>query len=505
MSLRPLLALALCASALAPACGRGAEPAAGPRPNVLWIVWDTVRADRLSLYGHGRPTTPFLEEWARGARTFENCVSTAGSTVPSHASMFTGLLPSEHGTTNADRHLDGGHVTAAERFRAAGYRTYLWAANPHISAAHQFTQGFDREEHPWDERFEEEAVRILRAKLDPSDASSELPGRLRGDARLRTWDVKAAGALAQRGLLEFLGEDPGRPFFAFLNYMEAHRPFVPSAEHRRRVMSPDQVERSYAVDRSWETLWRYTFGLHEYSAEELEVMALTYEATLAELDDLFRDLIGALERGGYLEDTIVVLTSDHGEHLGEHHMLDHQYSLYEGLVRVPLVLSYPGRVPPGRETRPVANHDVLPTLLELADLPLGEGRPPSSRSLLAPLDERPRLAEHLAQYPGPIKTVVELHPDFDPDPFQRQLRAYYEGPLKLIWSSDGRHELYDLSRGHDEREDLASQRPEETRRLVDALEALVDGLEPHRHSEEGAAAMTEAQRRRLRAVGYFDD
>ena len=118
------------------------------RPNVLWVVWDTVRADRTSLYGHDVSTTPHLDQWARGARVFEDAVSAGASTVPSHGSMFTGLLPTEHGVNNTHRVLDDRLTTIAERLGAAGYQTYLFAANPHISSPQNFAQGFDREVQP---------------------------------------------------------------------------------------------------------------------------------------------------------------------------------------------------------------------------------------------------------------------------------------------------------------------------------------------------------------------
>jgi len=121
-----------------PGCG---GPQAPERPNVLWILWDTVRADRLSLYGYEKPTTPFLEQWARDALVFEDCLSTANYTVPAHASFFTGLLTSQHGAQNGRLYLDDEFTTIAEVLQSAGYRTYLYSANPHIAAEENFDQG----------------------------------------------------------------------------------------------------------------------------------------------------------------------------------------------------------------------------------------------------------------------------------------------------------------------------------------------------------------------------
>jgi arylsulfatase A-like enzyme len=453
------------------------------RPNVLWVVWDTVRADRMSLYGYDRPTTPKLARWAANARVFDNCVTPGPYTVPSHASMFTGLLPSEHGAHARYPWLDARFDTIAECFNAAGYRTYLFSANPHIGRAENFQQGFEVEEHPWDPKWRAEALRIVREKIRPEDKSSELPDKLRTAPRLTVWDVKACGELAQQGLLDWLATgEQDRPFFAFLNYMEAHRPFIPPERYRRRIMTDEQVARSYRVDRSWIPMWSYTFGLRDYSDDELEVMALTYDACIAELDDLFADLLAALDAGGHLDDTVVVLTSDHGEHLGEQHMLDHQYSLYESLTRVPLVVWYPPAFEPGRESRPVMTFDLFPTLLALAGIDPPAGLKSRAVSLLEPRADRRRLAENPAAPLGPLREVKQAYPSFDPRPWDRTLRALYDDQQKLIWASDDRHELYDLARDPGEEhnlyaaDDATSQAMIE--RLGDAVAELAIAGEP---------------------------
>ena len=101
---------------------------------MLWIVWDTVRADHLDLYGYPRSTSPFLTQWSKDARVFEDALSPAGYTLPAHASMFTGLHPSEHCTHNDNARLDDSYTTIAELLKGAGYRTFLYSANPHIAA-----------------------------------------------------------------------------------------------------------------------------------------------------------------------------------------------------------------------------------------------------------------------------------------------------------------------------------------------------------------------------------
>lgn len=472
------------------------------RPNVLWIVWDTVRADRMSLYGYETATTPKLEAWAKGARVFENVVSAASTTTPSHASMFTGLLPTQHGANDAHRWLEDGHVTVAELLQQAGYATYLWAANPHISREENFHQGFDREAHPWDPEYRTRANEIVRAKMK-GDRTSEIASS-KGAGELAPWTIKAAGELAEVDLLAWLDErETDAPYFAFVNYMEAHRPFIPTRSARAKVMSAEMIEESYRVDRSWIPMWTYTFGLSEYSDEELELMARTYDATLTELDDLFAHLLESLEARGHLENTAIILTSDHGEHLGEQHMLDHQYSLYGPVINVPLAVHYPPRIEAGRDARPVMNLDVFPTVLDLAGLEPRPGFVTRSRSLLQPAAERVRVAEYPAVYDRPHRAVRRRHPTWDPTPHSRRMRAYHEHSYKLIWGEDGRHELYDLATDPRERRNLVHERAELASRMVASLDGYVAELGVQVGGRTKPPELSPQQREMLEGLGYL--
>jgi arylsulfatase A-like enzyme len=224
---------------------------------------------------------------------------------------------------------------------------------------------------------------------------------------------------------------------------------------------------------------------------------------LLELDELFHNLLQYLGGRGYLDNTVVVLVGDHGELLGEHHMLDHQFAVYDQLLRVPLVVHYPPRFAAGREQRPVMNFDLFPTLLELAGV-----KPPvesKAVSLLRPLDRRVRMGE----YPAPLRQVLNrlgsARADFDPKPWARSLRAYYDEPHKLIAGSDGRHELYKLDDDPAELHNLIEQQPELAQRLVRDLQTYVDSLlkvTKQGTTEEPPKPVDEEHLRRLEALGY---
>jgi arylsulfatase A-like enzyme len=181
-------------------------------------------------------------------------------------------------------------------------------------------------------------------------------------------------------------------------------------------------------------------------------------------------------------------------------MLDHQFSVYEPLMRVPLVVYFPPHVTPGREARPVMNLDLFPTILELA----GIGLPGRSHgiSLFRLRGQRPRLAEYPSPMMGPLHRVRESHPQFDPQPWDRSLRAYYDEPYKLIHASDGRHELYNLDEDPSELRNLMDDRPRLARNLTADLQACVDSLQKITPALQGQSVVDEDTRRRLELLGY---
>ncbi len=502
------MAFALLGATFLSACG-GGEPSTATssepdRPNILFVVWDTVRADHLSLYGYGRNTTPKLDRWAENARVFENCLSTAPITVSSHAAMFTGLLPTESGASNAHQWLNESSLTLAELLSEVNYRTFAWSANPHISREENFTQGFEVVKHPWDSSVRAEARAIVTQKV-AGDSSNELGKRL-GKGEVDGWTLKAAGGLAQPALMQWLEATPAdKPFFAFINYMEAHRPLIPARRFREAFMTASEIDRSYKVDVSWVPMWAFSFGLSEIEPRDLETMESVYDASLLELDELFDDLLTALRKAGQLENTIVVLTSDHGEHLGDHHMLDHQFSVFDSLLSVPLVIHYPKAFEPGRDQNPVSNYDLFPTLVELSGIEFKHSRVSGARSLVglsAPdtASLRPRMAEFPAPFTKPFRPLRRSYPDWDEEPWKQSLRALTVGSDKLIRGSAGRLELY---RDGDEERNVIGDHPELRDELVSELDRWTGALTPA--TLEPIRESSEEHREMLNDLGYSGD
>jgi arylsulfatase A-like enzyme len=399
-------------------------PASVDAPDVLVVVWDTVRADRLSAYGHEAPTTPWLEQFQRDGVTWE-CLAPGSNTIATHGSLFTGLPPTEHGATFRNKHLDEEHETLAELLNEQGYATWLWGSNPSLSSLTGFSQGFEVEAHPWDEAYREQATSLLASKLERGDSGTGF--RARSEAgELAGFDLAPTGALAAPSLGAWVAErrelEPSRPVFAFVNLMEAHYPLLPSLRHRLQVMSPERARESYSLGRSWNRMWRHVAGVEPYTVDQLELFRATYDAAIAELDAHTEQLVGDFAEALGPERwarAVVVVTSDHGEHLGEPvdgwSMLDHRYTLAEPLLRVPLVVRAPGRldgIAPGadglRRGTGAAVQDLFPTLLHWAGHPraasVGAG---FVRRLDAPAPaDRARLAEYQGDFGPPVEEAV---------------------------------------------------------------------------------------------------
>ncbi len=327
-------------------------------PNVLLIVLDTVRADRLSLYGRERPTTPVLERLASRGIRFDEARATAPWTLPSHASMFTGRWPHEVG----DRWrtpIRGNFPTLAEYLRDQGYSTAGFVANvAYCSQETGLARGFT-----YYEDYLLDNLAPLRAAALVDDAAGATSGILqaldipwlRPMTRFVTHWLelrRKSAASIRRAFLSWLSEQAAsrRPFFAFLNFFDSHQLYRLPPEARSRFVTyhvtPEQFRTVYEL---WQTLDRMTVD-----PSCLELARDAYDDCVNYLDEQLGLLFDTLQRHGVLDHTLVIVTSDHGEGLGDHDIFDHGESLYRTETRVPLVIR-----PPAGLDHPVAVGDMV--------------------------------------------------------------------------------------------------------------------------------------------------
>ncbi|HWE38947.1 MAG TPA: sulfatase [Isosphaeraceae bacterium] len=345
-------------------------PPAGAR-NVLLVVLDTVRAQSLGLYGRDRATSPQLERWARRGVRFERALAPAPWTFPSHASFFTGQWPHRVGL-EWEPSLPPGVPTIAGNLAARGYRTAGFCANTMFCS---YETGLDRGfAHFEDYHLSPRAVLasspigrwVLRQALGSLDVA---------ELKWLRFQSRPAPEI-RRSFRDWLGDDRrgGRPFFAFLNFIDAHEPFVLSEASRARIgLGPESAADRLAALDYWTTDKR------RLNARDVRRAIDAYEDCITFLDREVGALLDDLDRRGVLRDTLVIITSDHGEQFGEHGGFNHGYSLYLQETHVPLLILGPstpaGRVVPD----PVSLRDLPATIMDL----VGDtgGRPFPGRSL----------------------------------------------------------------------------------------------------------------------------
>jgi arylsulfatase A-like enzyme len=308
-------------------------------PNVLLIVLDTARADAFEPYGAKAGTTPAFASLAARGFSHERLYSSACWTVPSHAAMFTGLLPRAVGLVNAPGGKPHGcrPVMEAHRdrllpevLRRLGYRTSAVSTNLWITPQSGFATGFD------------DFVTVdtrRQARLSRRRPRERAAWLLEG-VRARADDGAAEAAETLRG---WIGESPQQPFFWFVNLVEAHSPYLPPKPYND--LGP--IDRARAADEATRHLtlgeiWKACAGGFDVPDGALARMRHLYACAIRRLDDWLADLLEAMDAEGLLEDTLVIVTSDHGENLGENGLMGHAYSLDERLIRVPCAVAGPG-------------------------------------------------------------------------------------------------------------------------------------------------------------------
>jgi len=328
------------------ACDDGAPK----RPNVLLISIDSLRHDHLGCYGYGRATSPNLDRLAAEGTLFEQHVSSSSWTLPAHAALFTALPDSGHGCTDVDRALAPRHQTLAEQFHAGGYATAGFFAGPFLHPGFGLGQGFDSYED----------CTSNAAALAAKPAAEW--GRDAATNRASHKDVANPRTFA--AFQSWLGRREQKPFFAFVHLWDVHYDFTPP---------PPWDERFDPGYQGWVTGENFFFDERigpRMEKRDLDHLIALYDGEIGWTDTFLAKIRAELEAAGLLEDTVIVVTADHGTEFFEHGWKGHRTTLYDEVIRIPLVVRFPRGIPAnvrvGAQSRSI---DVAPTLLELCGLP----------------------------------------------------------------------------------------------------------------------------------------
>ena len=431
-----------------------ASPAPEPK-NVVMIFVDTLRADRMSLYGYERETSPHIAEFAKTAATFERAYSPSSWTRTSFASYFTGLYPSVHGCENREDTLSESHRTLAERFKSKGFETFGIYANRNIAASFGFDRGFDVYEHP------------------PRNAS--YPG---------DYEITDAAEMNRRLLRWLDHERPSGPWFLFALYVDPHDPYLPHEEFQFGVPPRPRVNGSR---RFLNRFRRARPGPRTDAARDY--IRDLYDGEIAYVDAHVGAFLDALDRAGLAEDTVIIFSSDHGEGLWDHGFRSHGEQVFEEQIRVPLVVRWPGRTKPGQGVATaVGVIDVFGALAENFDLAAPDEY--QAHSILDVLDE-----------PAPTRPVIveERLGEF-------AYRVLIDWPLKIIRDDlENTTTVFDLVLDPFEESELTFQHVSERDRMESALEgatALNREWRKRLDPRIRPARPTEEEERELRALGY---
>ena len=439
--------------------------------NVILISIDTLRADHLGTYGYGRPVSPTIDALAADAAVFENAYASAPWTLPSHVSMLTGLACAGHHVYDEYARIDPRTVTLAEKMRAAGYETWAITSGGLVSALYGFAKGFD------EYRME------FGGHVDPTQAEK-----------------------AGREAVQWLERSADRPFFLFLHTYQVHIPYESPEPFGSQFLSPGARWKVFDFEKELGGLAGVFRPLNE--ADRANVVAL-YDAEIRYTDETFiKPVLDALRQLGLYDRSLIIVTSDHGEEFYDHGGWEHTHSVYEELIRVPLIVKLPGSQFRGRRYSSIVRSiDIMPTVLDTFAVPFKElylngeslwpvlrGKETADREFLSELSDNVfncRIPQRLALNDGRMKVILN-HP-FRPDEWNFFITKPPDIPAL---------EIYDLDRDPGEKQNLAL-RPDEAvriRALVQKAREL-DRLIPPR--AKGDLKIDKTVEKQLRALGYI--
>ncbi len=482
------------------------SPARGSdKPNLLWIVLDTVRSDHMSCYGYERDTTPFLKNWATTANVFTRTFSNGIWTAPGHAAMFTGKATREHGMDHGNYYLRDDNVTVADVLLSHGYNTASFSANPWISRERNLAKGF-------------EVASIIHNIRQISRFSLESLCKKWGCSPPVSWlDPDFGAALASKMAADWLEDKAtsNAPFFLFVNYMEAHVPYRVPRAFREQFLDSDEVRRSYKLRHIvLGNLVGEVGNQHKAIKEgaelesDREILKDQYNATLRYLDSRVEDLLTHMERYGLLENTLIVIASDHGEHLDTHGMWAHRFLTYNDLAHVALIIKTPGQSQGTQTDTPVQLSDIHNTVLThiLGTTEHTGGRYAGNLLEIAanPPDDRFAVTE----YVGPSYTAEELiEKQNDPEVthWLYPQTAIQNTRYKYMISADGTRELYDIQSDPGELNNLIDTHPDIAAPLVSHLRQWHDSMPAYTRPVAATDTdnISESTLQSLRSLGYL--
>ncbi|MFP4133501.1 MAG: sulfatase [Halothece sp.] len=507
-------------------------------PDIIFLVLDTQRADRFSCYGYSQETSPAIDQLARESTQFQSAIAPAQWTIPSHASMFTGVYPSVHQTVQSYSVLPSNLPTLAERLQAGGYHTAAFCNNPLVGVINNgLRRGFasflnysglltsrpnqagvtsnliDR----YRQRFKRVLANTLNQVQDRFARSDLMLALSFTPIMVPLWQTalsfkgNTAKSLSDAAelLIERRGLPDEQPIFTFINLMGTHMPYHPPRRYMERFapnVLRDRASQRYLRQFNSDVygwLAPLTSPLDEHQKATLDAM---YNAEVAAQDEQVGWFFQQLRDSGRWEQTMVIVCSDHGEHLGEKQLVGHTNAIYNELARVPLIIRSPnGDFPSEQRTETISTRRLFHTVLTTAGL--------ANEAEEALTLARDKQGEAVFAEAVPPQNVVNLLQERQPEllasrGYDITTRAIWQGNYKLLAKGESglnRRELYDLTDDPSESMNLHDIFPEKVEPLCDRLQCFLGQLPIADLAEETADNYNDPEVcRRLRDLGYID-
>ncbi len=454
-------------------------------PNILLIVLDSARADRFSCYGYGKPTTPNIDRIAAEGTLFTQCWSESNWTLPVSYTLMTGLAPREH-CSEAYRDLPDGLPTLPRALETSEWLTVLTSANAFLGMATGMHEAFDVFETPhYDHPLLKPVLKYLFLRLALVD--------------------KGGADLNRRMLRQIASREA--PWFGVMWTDDVHHPWVGKGEFASKF-----ADRPISVARRWSVLERAR-KLQDFvatgSERDLQDLNALYDGCVGYADHLVGELRAGLEALGRWDDTLLIITADHGDMLGEHALTGHgrPAGMYRQLIRVPLIVHGPGFPSGERSDAVVQLADVTQTVGEITGA-LGGLAPTAAtrvdlRDAATGAGREYAICERAKWPEDRLKKAQKHNPSFDYSPMVGEVRSCIRDGRHLIDAATGSRQLFDTESDPDEMRDLIEQEPELARELLAILDAWRAQARPHPSTEGLIESDNPEVEARLRGMGYF--
>lgn len=479
-------------------------------PNILLISIDSLRADHLSLYGYEKETSPYLTELSFDGIVYENAFSAANWTGASIASILTGLYPTCHGYTNQHYYLDHGHDSLAAILQANGYTTICFSNNMYLSDATGLHVGFeDFRYRGWSQSAGALAASknkdfVALLKKFPSARTKNFLRNMYDVFHYAKSLMRDDGAYETENALQkwLLHYDRAKPFFTYIHYQEPHSIYFPPYPFRRRFFSGSWFEETQYLQFDH---MRYFAGKSSFTEMQVKHYIELYDAEITYLDWRLGRLFAILKKQHLFENTIIIVTADHGEMFGENGYFWHAFCLYEPLIRVPLLIRYPEWFERDRRDLSIVQSiDIVPTLLDGLGIEWKYHSQRHGKSFLHGSRRQAALTE--TYNPEPMidrwlqRDKALNKRDFAH--FLRNLTAYRKLEGKLILASDGRHEFYDVKYDPFESHNIYSKKDIRINNYASELKDWIGSFTPRTVSKNTQPGFDKATWEKMKALGY---